>query len=527
MDTVQLVSVIAVVVAVATAAFAARDRHRPGPALSVVALLLAAALWTCLGLVQGSAESLAVKIAMSRSYFVVGGGLATVILWHALVLTGRSRPLRDRRSVLLLVEPSVVALLALVDPWLRLIIDQLRVEDGVVFPVLGPVAWVHVGYCALLFAWAVARLLGARRDAVGAHRGRYTAALLALGFPAAGLVWSILTMASRGASDLTGALFVVTGAVWWWTSRSSSATATIPISVRQVVAALGDPILVIDAGDVVVQANPAAVRMLTSGTSSGQQLTRVGGTVHGTRWQDLVPPLAVEQILAGTALVGWDGRVVEVRSTPVVAGARRNGTVMVLRDVTEVEQLRSDLAEQAVTDGLTGLHNRRHLDQVAERMVAEAHAAARPLVAMMIDIGHFKVVNDTYAHAAGDEVLRSVARELSAGTRAEDLWVRFGGEEFLALLPGTVAREVRPRAETLRRRCRDLRIEVPTGVVEVTVSIGLVDLVPGASVDELLRAADSALYRAKAEGRDRVVMPELGMTAEQDPPGRLSPRGSA
>lgn len=249
--------------------------------------------------------------------------------------------------------------------------------------------------------------------------------------------------------------------------------------------------------------------------------------MHGSRWQDLVPPQAVEQILAGTALVAWDGRVVEVRSTPVDAGGRRNGTVLVLRDVTEVERLRGELAEQAVTDGLTGLRNRRHLDQVAHQMVAEAHAAARPLVAMMVDIDHFKAVNDTYGHAAGDEVLRTVAQELGAGTREGDLWVRFGGEEFLALLPGAVARDVRPRAQALRRRCRELRIEVPTGVVEVTVSIGLVDLVPGASVDELLRAADSALYRAKADGRDRVVVPEAGAPVAQDPPVGLTTGGSA
>jgi len=258
----------------------------------------------------------------------------------------------------------------------------------------------------------------------------------------------------------------------------------------------------------VVQANPAAVRMLGAwGAGAGDETGLLPSRpVHGARWQDLVPGGAAEQILVGTELVDWGGRTVDVRSTPVHAGAHRNGTVMVLRDVTEIERLRHDLAEQASRDGLTGLHNRRHLDLVADRMVAEAHRTSHPLVAMMVDVDHFKAVNDTHGHAAGDEVLRAVAHELSSRTRSGDLWVRFGGEEFLALLPGSSAHEVLTRAEDLCRRCRDLRVPLATGAVGVTVSVGLVDLAPRWTLDELLGSADSALYEAKAAGRDRVVL---------------------
>ena len=496
MDLVQAVSVVAVVVALATALATLRDRHRPGPALPVAAMLVLAALWTSIGLTVTATDDVATASAVFRLIFPVGALLAVAVLWHALVLAGRTRRLAGAPVLLLLVEPVLVTGVALTDPAHRLLLADVRIENGALLLDFGPLAWVHIAYCFAVVAVAIGWMVVALREAVPAHRRRYVVALLALALPVLGAAVSVGSASTLGASDLTGAGSVVTAAIWWWSGRRDAATSTVPITLPQVLAALGDAVLVVDARGRLVHTNDAAQRMLLAG---GAEL------VAGAHWTSLVPVSTADEVLAGNPLVTWNGRVIDVRRTPVLAAGRANGTVVVLRDVTEVEQLRQDLAEQATRDGLTGLRNRRYLDGVADRMVARARSEGLPLTAVMVDVDHFKPVNDLYGHLAGDEVLRAVAAELIAGTRDEDVWVRFGGEEFLALLADSSAQDASPRAQDLRRRCRELRVPVADNEIQVTVSIGVAELAPGEDVDALLRAVDAALYEAKALGRDQVV----------------------
>jgi len=249
----------------------------------------------------------------------------------------------------------------------------------------------------------------------------------------------------------------------------------------------------------VVQANPAAERLVRSAAPDVAQVT-------GVHWASLIDSATAEQIRSAAQLVTLNGRVFDVRVTGMHAAGRRNGTVVVLRDVTDVERLRADLADQATHDGLTGMRNRRYLDQVADSLVAGARRRGAPLVAVMVDIDHFKLVNDLHGHAVGDVVLQAVAHELMAQTRPDDVWVRFGGEEFIALVPDADLGTVLARAQELCRRCRDLRVPSPTGEIAVTVSIGLVARAADGTLDELLRAVDVALYQAKASGRDQVAV---------------------
>jgi diguanylate cyclase (GGDEF)-like protein len=126
---------------------------------------------------------------------------------------------------------------------------------------------------------------------------------------------------------------------------------------------------------------------------------------------------------------------------------------------------------------------------------------------LMIDIDHFKSVNDRYGHPAGDRVLRDVARLLQEGVRTVDTVGRYGGEEFVAILPQTEMADARQLAERLRRAIEAHVVKVPAGEIRVTVSIGVAKYpaVAIATPDDLVRAADQALYRAKEEGRNRVA----------------------
>ncbi|MEV6635160.1 GGDEF domain-containing protein [Actinoplanes sp. NPDC051470] len=177
---------------------------------------------------------------------------------------------------------------------------------------------------------------------------------------------------------------------------------------------------------------------------------------------------------------------------------------------TLAEDLHAAVQEQrrlAVTDGLTGLYNRRHLTATVDEADAES-VGSNSTAFMVIDIDHFKSINDTYGHLAGDDVLRGVAARLSAASREHDLVARYGGEEFVILLPDTDEPTIRKVAERLRRAIGDEPFRTPSGrAITVTTSIGVALATGPDRLNNLMERADRALYQSKRAGRDRVTGP--------------------
>ncbi|MCL2523468.1 MAG: diguanylate cyclase [Betaproteobacteria bacterium] len=172
----------------------------------------------------------------------------------------------------------------------------------------------------------------------------------------------------------------------------------------------------------------------------------------------------------------------------------------------EIGRLQSALQEQALRDGLTHLYNRRYLDGMLEREVSRVRREGTHLSLVMLDIDHFKQVNDTYGHQAGDEVLRVLAATLLADIRAEDTACRYGGEEFLILLPNMPLEAAIQRAENWRLAVEGLTVEHGEFSIAFTISLGVAAYPEhGKTSDDLIRCADQALYQAKAAGRNRVL----------------------
>ena len=167
-------------------------------------------------------------------------------------------------------------------------------------------------------------------------------------------------------------------------------------------------------------------------------------------------------------------------------------------------RLRETLHLQSTRDSLTGLFNRRYMEETLEREISRTTREGGSLGVIMIDLDRFKAYNDRYGHAAGDQLLRSLAGNLAANIRTEDVACRYGGEEFTIILPNATKDETRRRAEVLRSTAPNVSLD--TGDRPgITLSLGVAAFPEdGASADALLGAADRALYRAKAEGRDRV-----------------------
>ena len=172
------------------------------------------------------------------------------------------------------------------------------------------------------------------------------------------------------------------------------------------------------------------------------------------------------------------------------------------------EQLNT-LKGEALTDPLTGLNNRRGLDRSCEQLYGGRNAACEGAALLLLDIDRFKQINDTYGHLFGDQVLRAAARVIADSVKGRDVAVRFGGDEFLVLLPDTSADGALAVAEQIRAafgRARIRRSGSDTSIEQVTLSAGVVFADPAEAMEQLIHRADQTLYRAKAEGRNRVCV---------------------
>ena len=203
----------------------------------------------------------------------------------------------------------------------------------------------------------------------------------------------------------------------------------------------------------------------------------------------------------------------EMRVQRLLRGKNQSlGLLVTLHDVTEHKRLLAAIEQLAVTDSLTGLFNRRYFNLRALEEVERSRRLDHSLSILMLDLDHFKDVNDTYGHDAGDLVLVAVAGLLRGLLRKIDISARYGGEEFIVLLPESGGQAAVVVAERIRQAVETQRVETGPWMISFSISIGVASLEPGMdlSLDDLIRHADQAMYEAKSLGRNLVYEYEAG-----------------
>ena len=216
--------------------------------------------------------------------------------------------------------------------------------------------------------------------------------------------------------------------------------------------------------------------------------------------------------IPATASINWPSFLAFFFFTSVLSilasVIKKSDLAQIDRQTRLLVQSEARLREQSIRDHLTTLFNRRYLDETLEREVQRAARKEHPLGIIMLDIDHFKHINDTMGHAAGDQLLWELGRLLRKQVRLADIACRYGGEEFVLILPEASLDMTKERAEQLREKVKQLHLEYENqNLGNLTISLG-VAVFPnhGSTGEEILKSADAALYRAKHTGRDRMVV---------------------
>lgn len=494
-------------------------------------LMVAVLLWTFTAGVEKLLVGIPAKTLCSQIQYLGISSTPPFWLLTALRFTRTERWFRPGTVWMLWIIPAVTVFLAATNGLHHAVWSEVTLGTGELAGMgiygHGPWFWVAAAYSYLLFFAGVLLLWRSVLLLPNVFRRQGVVLLLAASLPGLANVAYLTHLSPLPGLDLTPFAFSISGLGLAWSVLRLRMLDLRPVARDTLVEHLRDGVLVIDSECRVVDANPAARRLLP------KPITEVIGLPLPQILPALVAGLNREAPGAQVweVQVGEDPlQVLEVTSIPLREGSERvGGRLLVLRDVTERRQLdtsrreanerlqdqlseirllQAELHERAVKDGLTGLFNRRYLEELLAHRLTGSKPPPR-LAIVMLDIDSFKQLNDTYGHAVGDRVLQCLAAVLKDNAALNEHACRYGGEEFVVVLDGITEPQAVAQAEQWRREFTQ------RAAPAATVSAGVAVFPEHAgNPDALLRAADQALYAAKAGGRNRVCV------AEDAAPGR-------
>ncbi len=494
------------------------------PAARPFALLMASITYWILGYAAelSGGDTKTILLGLKASYI---GVVFTPVLMLIFVIhyIGREHWLTRRNQLLLTVIPLItLALNWSNEKHLLYYASYELITNGpylVAHTTPGPWYWVHIAYSYGILLFSTALLT--YRFARSTRLYRVQISLIWLGTL---IPWfsSILDVFIEPFQyiNLAPFSFVFTGVLMGWGLYRLRLIDIAPVARNMLIQNMKDAMLVLDNQNRIVDINPAMLQLINAEIDQviGQPADNVLETCESLRTalQTGVPPKAI------TLRVGKNLRCFDMTSITL----NYRGQMIVLHDITariqieieirqanerlsaqllEIEQLENQLRQQAEQDPLTNLYNRRYLNEYLHKKLTRQQNQTLISI-ILLDIDWFKTFNDTYGHTTGDLMLQELGQMLQKNIRFEDVACRYGGEEFVILLPNTDTDSAYKRADELRQKFEQIRIETNHQQFSATFSAGVATFpIHGTTDIEILRAADQALYAAKSAGRNCVV----------------------
>ncbi|AHV99503.1 histidine kinase N-terminal 7TM domain-containing diguanylate cyclase [Paenibacillus sabinae] len=373
--------------------------------------------------------------------------------------------------------------------------------------VMGPGYIVHGSFTFGCLLAAACLMLAQWNKMKRVYRRQFLTILLGLTLPTIGSFMYLIGKTPYG-MDPVPVIMSLTSALYIWAILSRSMLTAAPIARSNLFESMRDGVLVMDLSDRLVDFNRAAAGMIQGldAASIGHQLARIflPGGKDAIAYAMEADPLVQEE-----RELQWENGdsiyYYEIRSSLVrKRGGQVAGRMIVLIDVTERTLLQDRLRQLATMDSLTGICNRTYFMERSSELLERCLKEGGRLSIALFDVDHFKSINDRYGHGCGDSALRHIADICRGHLREGDVFGRYGGEEFVLCLPNTSLDEAARLADCIRRAIEAASLESPNGRINVTVSFGVTEAVPGSTLEALLTEADHALYASKRGGRNAV-----------------------
>lgn len=513
-------------------AILAWDRRKVPGGLPLALAMIAVTEWSLGSAAEILAVDLSDKIFWSKVCYP--GTVSTSVLFLILAVQyNHLNHLLTRRNIMLaFVIPIITLLLAVTNEWHYLVWNSFTPSPLIKNMIIyghGPWFWIGaVGYSYLVTFIATGLLIWATIRFPKAYRNQAVSLVVGVLFAWTGNLIYILRLPPLPGLELTPIAFTITGVIYAFAIFRLRLLDLVPVARDALVDTLRDAVLVLDEQHRIVDINPSARHLFNIANSAS-----IGCPAEAALsiWPHLAPMVDQPEPVEGHAEITVDGnarKIFDLNVSPIfIQHSRLTGYLIVLRDITdhksiehklqqmnlslsshlaEIEALQASLREQAIRDPLTELYNRRYMVEVLEREVQLAQDKTTPISVAMLDMDEFKQFNDTNGHRAADEMLRALGTLLLSQTQAtQDIACRYGGEEFLVVMPGATPEAALCQAEQWRRAFERTLVTYAGRTYQATFSGGVAAFpTDGQTGDELLRAADRALYLAKASGRNRV-----------------------
>jgi diguanylate cyclase (GGDEF)-like protein len=484
-----------------------RRRRVPGATpLALTALLVA--VWCALAAVESTSRNQPVQLFLSNLEYISQACLP--VLWLLVVLEFTGRDSRLRRALpWLFVVPAVTVALVFTNRWHGLLLppgDVPALDFAARLAQYGPWYWVQTLYSYLLLAASLLLLGLSWLRAAPPYRAQLSTLLACMLVPLAWIGLSAFQQATSAPFAAAPVVLALSTLIVVWGLFSFHLFDVRPLAQAAVLAGLSEAVVVIDANQRIADCNPAAVELFgwADRGGRGQPAAEALGA-----WPELAGALGGGGLPAELAKgLGAGRRVYELSLAPLAdPHGRPVGQVLMVRDATQHRRIEDELARLSTTDDVTGLADRDRLFEALGDELRRARRYDAPLALLLLDLDHFKGLNDQFGRQAGDEALRAVARAMQRLARQSDLPARQGGDEFMLVLPNTNLLG----AETVAGRLVAAvnQIQAPAGA-GLSLSVGAVELAPGDDEqgEALLARAEIALRAAQAAGGGRVMVQE-------------------
>jgi diguanylate cyclase (GGDEF)-like protein/PAS domain S-box-containing protein len=492
-------------------------------------VLISAFIWSGAYAMSWSLVGLNEKIFWLKIMYLGVGAMPGLFLVFILKITHNEVWLTPRNLFLLSIEPVVMIVLIWFDiHFMFAQIETSRVGGvSVLLIERGPGFWINTGYAYAIILLAFYMLAVSSLRANPFFRRQYLIILFGSIVPLGASILTQMNYAALADLDMAPVSFAISSILYAYAIFRHQFMDLLPVARGHLIESMSDGVLVLDEQARIVDINPAMQSFLETDPASfiGQNVSAIL-----KQWSQ-----NTEQLLNGMEtrtelkIPSKPSRYLDLRITPLYDDNQKvYGRLMVFRDVTdrkEVEKdlrramdrlqtqlieigvLQSQLREQAIRDALTNLFNRRYLEETLERELARATRESYPLCVIMMDLDFFKEINDTYGHEAGDIVLKTLAETVTRQSRHGDFVCRYGGEEFVLVMPNIGIEKASERARNLHQIIDALNIPYGRFNITTTISMGIAWYpAHGKTKEELLRAADMAMYVAKNTGRNQVIV---------------------